>query len=550
MPQYKIDTPIRIRYVAKDYQSGITDLELLITKPNGTTLSPISMPEIDDGSGYSTTGIYETTYTPDVVGWYWIRIRSMSYPKNKDSRNYFVGTEFTTYPTQEDGNIQEINNKLGEVQASPTTYTLLARLKDIWDKLVSLFDNGLAKIKLWDGTEVANVTADNKLETITHGRGKCSTLNSTDTPLLAGGIYQGTWEEVLDYSQIVISIKTDQDSATDGLMIEWSRDGIVANTNDKFNIIANLEKKFSFGTISKYYRIKYINNAINPQSSFMLNTVLKSFNTKTAHYRISDDIVGDEGVELIKSVLAGKSDGIYKNVKVTSDGRLEVAFTPALTNISVQLLHDRQHTAINSGEWQEVLNYIVPIDYNLNVIAFEAQSQTANEAARAIYKNIMGTFNCSTNTFTDGNNITLPRFATRLYAYVTTDIGSGVNDTFTITYTNAMGVTGRTANITIAKSSLAGTRLEVPLQTGDRGIIDITNITHSATGQAGAVQFGGYIELLYLTLTSSNTQYQTASIPLGSQVVLEGETIYLQYLSSTKTTYVRRLNLSTALVPK
>jgi hypothetical protein len=56
--------------------------------------------------------------------------------------------------------------RVGEVQATPTSNTLLGRLKDIWDKLVELFNptNGTAKIKLWDGTNQANITTDNKLK--------------------------------------------------------------------------------------------------------------------------------------------------------------------------------------------------------------------------------------------------------------------------------------------------------------------------------------------------------------------------------------------------
>jgi hypothetical protein len=262
MSQYKIGIPIRIRYMALNYESGIIDLEAIVTKPDGTTLSPITLIEIDDETGYSPTGIYEETYTPDVIGWYWIRIRSVSSPNNKDSKNYFVGTEFTSYPLQEDGKIKDVVDRLGEVQASPTTNTLLGRLKDIYDKIVSLFENGLAKVKLWDGTETVNVTTDNKLETITHGRGKCSTLNSTMTLLDAGETFIGTWEEILDYSMLCILVLADQNSATDGLIIEWSCDGTVVEQDDKFSILANNGKTFSFGMIGKYFRVKYTNGSV------------------------------------------------------------------------------------------------------------------------------------------------------------------------------------------------------------------------------------------------------------------------------------------------
>lgn len=542
--QYKINQIITVRYLAIDNETGLTDLKLTPTNPSGADQSTITFTEIGDG-------LYTVSFTPDALGWWMVRVTSLTKPKNIYSKSYFVGTEYTTYPTQEDGKLTSIDTKLGEVQSSPTAYTLLGRLKDLWDKLNDLFTNGLAKLKIWDGTTQVNITTDNKLQTITHGRAKVSSLNSTSTPLGIDEIFPGSWEEVLDYSMITIQVNTEVNSATNGLCIQWSSDGVNIDDDDTYSVIGSSTtgRTFTFGVTARYFRIVYTNGVIL-QPTFRLQTLLKPFNQKPSSHRIGDAIDKENDAELVKAVLTGKSDGQFVNVSVTPEGRLEVALVPTFANITTQIMHERPHSAINSGEWQEVLEYTVPMGYNLNAILFEAQSQFANEAARAVYKNIMGTFNCSTNTFTNGLSITLPRFATRLYVVVTSDIGSALNDTFTVTYTNAQGVTGRTAVITITKSSLAGTRLEVPLQAGDRGIIDITNVTHSATGQAGAIQLSGYIELIYLTLTSSNTQYQSVAITLGGLVVFEGETVYLQYLAGTKTTYTRRLNLLTALIPK
>lgn len=50
--------------------------------------------------------------------------------------------------------------------------------------------------------------------------------NSTTTPLGAGATFTGEWEDTLDYGTMVIGIISDQDSATDGLKIEYSADGI------------------------------------------------------------------------------------------------------------------------------------------------------------------------------------------------------------------------------------------------------------------------------------------------------------------------------------
>ena len=447
--------------------------------------------------------------------------------------------------------VSSVNTKFGEVSATPTANTLLGRLKDLYDKLVELFNNGVAKIKLWDGTNQANITSDNKLQTITSGRGKCSSINSTNSILGAGGVFNGTWEEVLDYSQIVILIKSDQDSATDGLVLEWSCDGININAEDKFSIFANIGKIFTFGAVGIYYRIRYTNGS-NPQGYFRLQTLLKHFHQKGSSHRINDAIVGEDDAELVKAVLSGKNGGNFVNVKVDEAGRLETISptAAALANTPIQICFERLSTAVNNYEWQEILEYTVPIGYDFNAISFCAISTVAHEAATAVFKLNLGSFIGATDTFTDGEAWSLPRFAAKIFVYVTTAIGSGSNDVITITYTNQIGITGRTGTVTIPKNSNIGTRLEVSLQAGDYGVTDVTNVTHSATGQVGNFNIEGNLALFTLILTSSNVQYIAPTPPLNSTVVPAGGKIYLQYKANSAVPNTRGINLTGSLAPR
>jgi len=540
--QYKINQAIIVRYLAIDNEESLTDLTLTPTNPSGVDQTPILFSEIGDG-------LYTANFTPNATGWWLVRVSSVSKPKNVYSKSYFVGTEYTTYPPQEDGKLTSINAKLGEVQVTPTQYSLLGRLKDLWDKLNDLFTTGLAKVKLWDGTEVANVTTDNKLETITHGRGRCSTLNSTLTALGAGETFTGTWEEVLDYSMLCILILSDQDSAIDGLVIEWSCDGIYVEQVDSFNIKSNIGKTFTFGMLGKYFRVRYTNGGV-AQTLFRLQALLKPFNQKASSHRITDAIVAEDDAELVKAVLTGQTNSEFVNVKVTSDGRLQVEIIPSSIYTTLQLTIDRFLTAINNYEWQEILEYEVPTGYDFNCVSFEASSDVANEAARAIHKELLGSFVCNTNTFTDGTIETLPNFLTKMYIYVTTAIGSGNNDVITITYTNQDGVTGRTGTVTIPKSSLVGTRLEVIMQEGDYGIIDVTDVTHSATGQAGTFNIEGIMGLFYQIINATKTQYQASAVSLGGIVITQGRKIYLQYLANSAVSNKRRISLVGTLIPR
>ena len=219
------------------------------------------------------------------------------------------------------------------------------------------------------------------------------------------------------------------------------------------------------------------------------------------------------------------------------------------TNKTIQLLYESTSSQpVNANEWQDVIEYVVPTGYNLSISEFSGNSTTTSDIIRAVRSSSMAYYNTATNTFTDGVAITLPQFITRFYVHILTAIGSGANDTITITYTNNLGVTGRTATITITKSTIAGTRLEVAFQAGDYGAIDITNVTHTATGQAGNIEIEGNIDLVYVTMAAAGTQYDAIGA-LSSLVILAGQTLTLQFKTSATAAKTRRLSLIGSLVP-
>lgn len=247
-----------------------------------------------------------------------------------------------------------------------------------------------------------------------------------------------------------------------------------------------------------------------------------------------------------------------KQVTVTTDNdreRLdvqvkgEVSLTTAENSLPVQVKYEKEFLAINANEWQELAEYTVPDGYDLNVTSFRCHSETAGESARVMSEVTGGTFICSTNTFTDGSFFIAPQFGSGLYLKVTTEIGSGLNDTITITYTNEIGTTGRTCTIVITKSSLVGTSIEGILEGNDLGIRDITNITHSATGQAGAFKVDVYYNVFNILMDEPNIMYQAVSIAGSPIVFVEGDEIVLAVLAGTKTGYIRHLSLVGVLIP-
>jgi hypothetical protein len=152
--------------------------------------------------------------------------------------------------------------------------------------------------------------------------------NSTSITLSASGVFQGSFQNSLDFTEIIVSVSTDQNSATDGLVIEWSADGVTVDETDEFSILANRGKTFSFPCNRQYMRIKYTNGTTN-QTIFNLATYFKRFASKGSSHRIKDSIVGDDDAILSKALLTGHDDtGIFKNVGVSTSNRLKVNSQP------------------------------------------------------------------------------------------------------------------------------------------------------------------------------------------------------------------------------
>lgn len=85
-----------------------------------------------------------------------------------------------------EGKVQELIDTTGQESGT----TVLSRLKDLWDKLVELFNNGVAKVNIWDGTNLVGVTPDGRLKVDTlSGYRTSSSVIVTDTPIAINTYY-------------------------------------------------------------------------------------------------------------------------------------------------------------------------------------------------------------------------------------------------------------------------------------------------------------------------------------------------------------------------
>lgn len=125
---YKINTPVRIRYISKDYETGLTDLRFIATSPSGVNVVSVYMAEI-------TPGLYETIFTPTSVGHWHIRISSIIKPDELDSRVIFVALSYNSNQYEEVvNNVYYIEDNS---ESSTTSTSLISKLLWKFDPIIS-----------------------------------------------------------------------------------------------------------------------------------------------------------------------------------------------------------------------------------------------------------------------------------------------------------------------------------------------------------------------------------------------------------------------------
>lgn len=155
---------------------------------------------------------------------------------------------------------------------------------------------------------------------------RISSLNSSSTPLGISGVFTGTAEDVSEFATVSIAAFSNVASATDGLSIQFSTDGTNWDHTDIYTLPANTGKTYTIGRVARYFRIVYTNGGTG-QTSFRLQTILNDDYPKPSSHRIQDTINNDDDAELVKSVLTGKSNGTFENVKTASGRLLDISTT-------------------------------------------------------------------------------------------------------------------------------------------------------------------------------------------------------------------------------
>lgn len=147
-----------------------------------------------------------------------------------------------------------------------------------------------------------------------------STGNSTTTPLVANATFTGTFEDISGYAGVSILAKVDQDSATNGAIIDFSNDGITAIRSSTQTVLAAGGGLFFEVTPEgRYFRIRYTNGTVN-QGTFILQTIYRTVAVSLNQLPIGATLTDVNTSLITRSVGVGKDpSGDYANTPASGD---------------------------------------------------------------------------------------------------------------------------------------------------------------------------------------------------------------------------------------
>jgi hypothetical protein len=173
--------------------------------------------------------------------------------------------------------------------------------------------------------------------------------NTTTTPLGISETFTGEWQDCLNYQEVNVSVVTDQNSAINGLIMEWSNDGITVDDTDTFSIYANAGTNYTPNPAFRYVRIKYINGVV-AQTTFSLMTILRKTCTGGSFHRIDSTLKDDSDARLNITIPKLKTAAnIYISQTATSSGNAKISLEELESDVSVNNNKQLKVTVFDEG---------------------------------------------------------------------------------------------------------------------------------------------------------------------------------------------------------
>lgn len=176
-----------------------------------------------------------------------------------------------------------------------------------------------------------------------------STANTTTTALGANQTFTGGWEEITKFAGISAIVFTDQPSALNGAVVQFSHDGSTAARSVAATIPANTGLTFMFGPEARYFRVLYTNG---PTAQTVLHSqVILHYQTPSPPQlplaATTTDLTLAESV--MSHVKGRQTNGVYIPLRADATGRLDVTDEQVLAALQDLAGHEIPLSNVDPG---------------------------------------------------------------------------------------------------------------------------------------------------------------------------------------------------------
>lgn len=197
-----------------------------------------------------------------------------------------------------------------------------------------------------DGTnlQTVQVTAagvlKSELSTLT---GVIDSGNSTSTPLAGGGNFTGTWTDVLNYAEVSLQIWSNVASASLGIIIQTSQDGISAEApHSRYSLVSNTPFHHTFKPVTRYWRLLF-NNGLSAQATFRVQAILRP--TATGCTSTNQTPFADEPGLVVRNIPSGTQAVSVASLPLPTGAATEATLSALNTKIPANPATDRSTAA-------------------------------------------------------------------------------------------------------------------------------------------------------------------------------------------------------------
>lgn len=185
------------------------------------------------------------------------------------------------------------------------------------------------------GSVIHTNTHTGSQELRTYQENHICTGNSSTAVLGSAGVFTGQWQDCLDYQEVNVSIVSDQNSATNGLVFQWSADGTAVGDTDVYSYYtASGGTNYTPNPAFRYFRIIFTNGSVQ-QTTFSLQTILRRSMTGGSFHRIDSTLKDDQDARLNITVPKLKTAAnTYVSQTATTAGNAKVSIEEFETAVS------------------------------------------------------------------------------------------------------------------------------------------------------------------------------------------------------------------------